>query len=91
MKGVIKMNIYTLKERLTGEKGKALNGKIFKVKKGETGSAAFVDINTGEIRWITTEVVNHNYTAHGIKLTTKNSTYELINVLNVLPSSTERK
>ena len=80
------MNIYTLKNRETGEKGKALNGKMFKVKKGE--GAVFVDITDGKILWITTEVVNHNYTAHGgIKLTTKNSTYDLINVLNVLPSS----
>ena len=82
------MNIYTLKERETGEKGKYLNGRVFKVKKDKkTGSAVFVDINTGEILWITTEVVNYNYTAYGVTITTKNSTYDLINVLNVLPSS----
>ena len=79
------MNIYTLKNREYGEKGKALNGKAFKVKKGETG-AVFVDINTAKIIWITTDVVNHNYTDDGIVITTKNSTYDLVNVLNVLPS-----
>ena len=84
------MNIFTLKERETGEKGKALNGKIFKVLFNK--STVFVDINTGEICWNTTEVVNYNYTAYGVTITTKNSTYDLINVLNILPSSdTERE
>ena len=85
------MKVYTLKETKTGGSA-CLNGKLFKVKKDDKGRAVFVDIITDKVIWVTAEIQEKLNTNYGVRFTTKRgSTYELVNVLSLIPTTTASK
>lgn len=80
--------LYTLKEKLTGSAGVSLNGKIFILKKDPAGHIHFLDAQQENVElWITSTCQNLEYTASGIRFTTENSVYELLDVSFLIPTA----
>lgn len=76
--------IYTLREKIDDKTRGVLNGRIFMVKKSDDGTAAFVDVYTNKILLLTSTVENVEYTAFGVNLTTKNFTYNLLDIKSLI-------
>ena len=82
--------LYTLRNAMSGNHGISLNGKVFCVKRDEGKHLHFLDIadNMKEI-WRTTAVNSISYSADGIIITTRNTTYDLIDISFIIPTTTK--
>ena len=87
--GGIIMNIYTLREKETGNK-EVLNGKMFTIKTTPENKAVFIDVLTGDILWVTTEIKSKGSVEEqgqwGVRFETQNSVYSVVSVLGMLPT-----
>jgi len=74
---------------MSGGHGQALNGKIFKAMKPDPMHITFVDAITEKPIWNTSSITNVLNTVDGITITTQNTTYDLIDVMFLLPTTTK--
>ena len=79
--------LYTLKQKLTGTAGNYLNGKIFILRKDPAGHIHFLDAQEDTEIWVTTICHNLEYTTSGLRFTTENSVYELLDVSFLIPTA----
>ena len=80
--------LYTLGSPMSGEHGKALNGRVFYVKHDkETDHAIFIGVDGTPI-WETTTIRKKSHTKSGIIIYT-NSMYHLMKVSAIIPTQRE--
>ena len=83
------MNIYTLRKKETGNK-EVLNGKMFTIKTTPENKAVFIDVVTGNMLWMTTEIKSKGSVEEqgqwGVRFETQNSVYNVVSVLGMLPT-----
>ena len=83
------MKLYTLKEPLSGAVD-VLNGRIFTVR-NVNKCALISDAATGKLLWRTSPIQTMAFDAEwNMTLTTQNSEYHFVNLMNIIPTSYSR-
>ena len=80
------MKLYTLKEPLNGAVD-VLNGRVVTIRNVDK-CALISDAATGKLLWRTSQIKSMAFDADwNMTLTTQNSLYEFVNIMNIIPTS----